>query len=56
MYNIFLNRNKLEYILALSSVLSLVDNESQMQHTVCWQGYNTDSRIAQEAASALTLW
>lgn len=56
MYNIFFNRNKGEYILALSSVLSLVDNESQMQHTACWQGYNTDSRIAQEAASALTLW
>lgn len=41
-------------ILAWRSVLSLVDNESQRQHTACWQRYNTDSRTAQEAASVMT--
>lgn len=47
--------NKDECSLVWSSDLSLVDNESQMQHAACWQWYHSDSRTAQDADSVVTL-
>lgn len=42
--------------LALSSGLSPVDKESQVQHAARWRQFNSDIRIAQKAASAPTLY
>lgn len=42
--------------LALSSGLSPVDKESQVQHAARWRWFNSDIRIAQKAASAPRLY